>query len=316
MSKFFDNWKSFKDDVKIEKPGKLLKEFTRQDKQELLSGGNDFTVSYEIEMVSNDYIDSDGEIISPTSARDISSMSSFDQVEYLNYHDNIEEQANNLDAIDYLFHNVYESSNNRFDNLDDMPRMLIAEAKNYSLGMGSSKLSNNDIGSFLIAGHLDKNPQAEALIVNAEDSKQKIIDRIENYPAQNEDEKEEIQTFLDMANRTDDFSRDLALLLGLEGDELTLNFTESSVDRMMLFEHIIGKEIEDKEVQDLNNVCDYLFPIEPKLKNIIEAAINKKTTKQAWDRDNKKYYRDWETDQKSTRLNSSHSAKSRMPSSA
>ena len=28
------------------------------------------------------------------------------------------------------------------------------------------------------------------------------------------------------------------------------------------------------------------------------------------------YYRDWETDRKSTRLNSSHSAKSRMPSSA
>ena len=31
---------------------------------------------------------------------------------------------------------------------------------------------------------------------------------------------------------------------------------------------------------------------------------------------NYKYYRDWETDRKSTRLNSSHSAKSRMPSSA
>ena len=29
-----------------------------------------------------------------------------------------------------------------------------------------------------------------------------------------------------------------------------------------------------------------------------------------------KNYRDWETDRKSTRLNSSHSAKSRMPSSA
>ena len=29
-----------------------------------------------------------------------------------------------------------------------------------------------------------------------------------------------------------------------------------------------------------------------------------------------KAYRDWETDRKSTRLNSSHSAKSRMPSSA
>ena len=30
----------------------------------------------------------------------------------------------------------------------------------------------------------------------------------------------------------------------------------------------------------------------------------------------KELYRDWETDRKSTRLNSSHSAKSRMPSSA
>ena len=30
----------------------------------------------------------------------------------------------------------------------------------------------------------------------------------------------------------------------------------------------------------------------------------------------KQTYRDWETDRKSTRLNSSHSAKSRMPSSA
>ena len=32
--------------------------------------------------------------------------------------------------------------------------------------------------------------------------------------------------------------------------------------------------------------------------------------------DNTGHYRDWETDRKSTRLNSSHSAKSRMPSSA
>ena len=33
-------------------------------------------------------------------------------------------------------------------------------------------------------------------------------------------------------------------------------------------------------------------------------------------RADKKYYRDWETDRKSTRLNSSHSGESRMPSSA
>ena len=34
------------------------------------------------------------------------------------------------------------------------------------------------------------------------------------------------------------------------------------------------------------------------------------------DSSNAVFYRDWETDRKSTRLNSSHSAKSRMPSSA
>ena len=38
-------------------------------------------------------------------------------------------------------------------------------------------------------------------------------------------------------------------------------------------------------------------------------------TKNVISTENRKY-RDWETDRKSTRLNSSHSAKSRMPSSA
>ena len=45
-------------------------------------------------------------------------------------------------------------------------------------------------------------------------------------------------------------------------------------------------------------------------KRSAEAAENLKLTAKD------KGYRDWETDRKSTRLNSSHSAKSRMPSSA
>ena len=46
---------------------------------------------------------------------------------------------------------------------------------------------------------------------------------------------------------------------------------------------------------------------------IVVIADKKKVLSQygQWDA-----YRDWETDRKSTRLNSSHSAKSRMPSSA
>ena len=44
--------------------------------------------------------------------------------------------------------------------------------------------------------------------------------------------------------------------------------------------------------------------------NYLKSTFKKKIDIQAWG------YRDWETDRKSTRLNSSHSAKSRMPSSA
>ena len=62
MSKFFETWKSFKDDVSDEKPGEILKEFTRQDKQELVSQGDNFTISYEIEMISKDAIDDQGNI--------------------------------------------------------------------------------------------------------------------------------------------------------------------------------------------------------------------------------------------------------------
>ena len=39
-------------------------------------------------------------------------------------------------------------------------------------------------------------------------------------------------------------------------------------------------------------------------------------TTTCWEEVAENRYRDWETDRKSTRLNSSHSAKSRMPSSA
>ena len=51
--------------------------------------------------------------------------------------------------------------------------------------------------------------------------------------------------------------------------------------------------------------------------NITEAAANAKKAVELWKQEalNTKY-RDWETDRKSTRLNSSHEIPSRMPSSA
>ena len=50
--------------------------------------------------------------------------------------------------------------------------------------------------------------------------------------------------------------------------------------------------------------------------NYIMLDLNRPLHAYDADKIDRKGYRDWETDRKSTRLNSSHSAKSRMPSSA
>ena len=72
-------------------------------------------------------------------------------------------------------------------------------------------------------------------------------------------------------------------------------------------------------LEDLKNKAKEMG--DEKLENQIDNTITYFTRQHVvkeGDKDKKgdKDYRDWETDRKSTRLNSSHSAKSRMPSSA
>ena len=67
----------------------------------------------------------------------------------------------------------------------------------------------------------------------------------------------------------------------------------------------------DVNLEDLKNIY--------KIKSLVETDSGfKRYVYNITEEDQNKYgpYRDWETDRKSTRLNSSHSAKSRMPSSA
>ena len=91
-----------------------------------------------------------------------------------------------------------------------------------------------------------------------------------------------------------------------------------------------------KQIQVFNNEYNVLNPVTSKTtettSNTVDETGNNNTidssvtfndgdfgndTKQQRDSTgNRQGYRDWETDRKSTRLNSSHSAKSRMPSSA
>ena len=70
----------------------------------------------------------------------------------------------------------------------------------------------------------------------------------------------------------------------------------------------------DQIITDVKEVISEDKPVAYLFTNPQKVTINKPFL--ISEQDNERCYRDWETDRKSTRLNSSHSAKSRMPSSA
>ena len=76
---------------------------------------------------------------------------------------------------------------------------------------------------------------------------------------------------------------------------------------------IVVSEYHNKEFRCLVNTLYAEARSEPEegIRAVMSVIYNRKKAKGY-----PKTYRDWETDRKSTRLNSSHSAKSRMPSSA
>ena len=67
------------------------------------------------------------------------------------------------------------------------------------------------------------------------------------------------------------------------------------------------------EINDENTLNEFEYTEEEKAELAKLDALNENSDELKTHLMN---YRDWETDRKSTRLNSSHSAKSRMPSSA
>ena len=71
---------------------------------------------------------------------------------------------------------------------------------------------------------------------------------------------------------------------------------------------IEARDAEERAYTKQKELMDKRYALNDKM-----AEANQHRAKYMWDYTN---YRDWETDRKSTRLNSSHSAKSRMPSSA
>ena len=68
-----------------------------------------------------------------------------------------------------------------------------------------------------------------------------------------------------------------------------------------------------REIYEISKLIDDFMKIRDF--DMVRKLINVLTLKE-YEAIKLKHYRDWETDRKSTRLNSSHSAKYRMPSSA
>ena len=112
-----------------------------------------------------------------------------------------------------------------------------------------------------------------------------------------------------------DSEKDLKEKFGLESDKMGLELVEELVSKKSeggqggdLTEDAIkrSKVFQDMERTKNNPLFEGTFV---EVKSEVPPEVLKLQDKKA-------NYRDWETDRKSTRLNSSHSAKSRMPSSA
>ena len=112
------------------------------------------------------------------------------------------------------------------------------------------------------------------------------------------------------------------------GNPKGIHLLDLSTDKLYFFENQISPKFKRFQFSDLlemnleeinkefsNNFVDIFIDPQMALKaplDILTDAIEQPRRIQFHPHD----YRDWETDRKSTRLNSSHSAKSRMPSSA
>ena len=86
---------------------------------------------------------------------------------------------------------------------------------------------------------------------------------------------------------------------------MKINFLKMSLQKKDLTNH-------------LKNLLKTFFPHQKNSTDLLRNSLDKSLEKTyfCFSHINKKYYRDWETDRKSTRLNSSHLKLSRMPSSA
>ena len=81
------------------------------------------------------------------------------------------------------------------------------------------------------------------------------------------------------------------------------NFWDINAPAVMLSDGANFRNLDYHTPNDLTNILDYQF-----MANIVKGTVATIATLPT--------YRDWETDRKSTRLNSSHEFVSRMPSSA
>ena len=119
-----------------------------------------------------------------------------------------------------------------------------------------------------------------------------------------EDAQPVIEEDADLANTEDDEDAEPELPLEEEEPKPKKNRTQERIEQLLQ---------KEREANERANA------LEARLKQLEEKEAPKADptpNKQVEENNDSSTYRDWETDRKSTRLNSSHSAKSRMPSSA
>ena len=211
----------------------LLREFNNADKAELLNNGQDFTVSYEIEMESSDAVDGEGYYLNESDPVEelkdrLNDMGSQEQVEFFGMDDSLREAAGESDASE-LCSEIVTTTN--IDGITDTLAAIIALTVRDKTDRGKQVddsgdielvpvvLKESDIESFVLAYILSKESGGQyntALVdkANNNDEYQKMM---------------KIASDLGVGAQTDfNFSKireeRIGQIMGFTGDEWDLSF--------------------------------------------------------------------------------------------
>jgi hypothetical protein len=266
MTDFLEKWKGYKDKA-------LLQEFNRLDKEDIIENGDNFSISYELEMISEDRIDPEtGDILEEgenyNGWTDVAALSSRDQAQFFGMEDSIYDSAADGSAME-LYDNFIEVQSSESYKISKHLAAIIGLV--LTKGDSSDDIIINDfnISSFCIASFLSKgeNKEAKQFLINyslTPESRQSFLRKISEFNSGLDYEPYKIKQHIDVDNYTPEiFKEFIGNIFGLEGENWEITSSQEILNREELngrfIEFLLGKKIIKEEIKEFESLCQEIY---------------------------------------------------------